>query len=44
MGSKTHARAGPVEENTSPEIHERRKADHIRINLEEDVSFKQLTT
>ena len=24
--------------------HERRKADHIRINLEEDVTFKQLTT
>ena len=24
--------------------HERRKADHIRINLEEDVQFKQLTT
>jgi isopentenyl-diphosphate Delta-isomerase len=28
----------------SPDIHERRKADHIRINLEEDVAFKQLTT
>jgi isopentenyl-diphosphate delta-isomerase len=25
-------------------IHERRKADHIRINLEEDVAFKKLTT
>lgn len=25
-------------------IHEKRKADHIRINLEEDVAFKQLTT
>jgi isopentenyl-diphosphate Delta-isomerase len=25
-------------------IHERRKADHIRINLEEDVSFKKLTS
>lgn len=24
--------------------HEKRKADHIRINLEEDVSFNQLTT
>lgn len=24
--------------------HERRKADHIRINLEEDVAFKQVTT
>lgn len=28
----------------SPEIHERRKADHIRINLEEDVAFRSLTT
>ncbi len=27
-----------------PDIHDRRKADHIRINLEEDVKFKQLTT
>ncbi|MCP4358163.1 MAG: type 2 isopentenyl-diphosphate Delta-isomerase [Chloroflexi bacterium] len=26
------------------DITERRKADHIRINLEEDVNFKQLTT
>jgi isopentenyl-diphosphate delta-isomerase len=26
------------------EIHERRKADHIRINLEEDVQFKALTS
>ena len=26
------------------DIHERRKADHIRINLEEDVAFKRLTT
>ena len=25
------------------DIHERRKADHIRINLEEDVAFKALT-
>ncbi|NKQ35250.1 MAG: type 2 isopentenyl-diphosphate Delta-isomerase [Chloroflexi bacterium] len=25
-------------------IHERRKADHIRINLEEDVTFNRLTT
>lgn len=29
---------------SSPQIHERRKADHIRINLEEDVAFKRLTT
>lgn len=27
-----------------PGIHERRKSDHIRINLEEDVAFKALTT
>lgn len=26
------------------QIHERRKADHIRINLEEDVAFKGVTT
>jgi isopentenyl-diphosphate delta-isomerase len=31
-------------EEASPGIHERRKADHIRINLEEDVSFKRLST
>ena len=29
--------------STAPDIHERRKADHIRINLEEDVAFKALT-
>ncbi|MEM7115098.1 MAG: type 2 isopentenyl-diphosphate Delta-isomerase [Chloroflexota bacterium] len=29
---------------SSPEIHERRKAEHIRINLEEDVAFDKLTT
>jgi len=29
---------------SSPDLNERRKADHIRINIEEDVSFKQLTT
>lgn len=27
-----------------PAIHERRKADHIRINLEEDVRFNKLTS
>lgn len=32
------------EPTLQPDIHERRKADHIRINLEEDVAFKQLTT
>ncbi|MAT96560.1 MAG: type 2 isopentenyl-diphosphate Delta-isomerase [Anaerolineaceae bacterium] len=37
--SKT-AVAAPNETN----IHERRKADHIRINLEEDVAFNKLTT
>lgn len=25
-------------------MHEQRKSDHIRINLEEDVNFRQLTT
>lgn len=44
MGSGTTAHSGAAEEVTSPEIHERRKADHIRINLEEDVAFKQLST
>lgn len=35
----------PSTTNNSPDDnHERRKADHIRINLEEDVTFKQLTT
>lgn len=29
---------------SSPELNERRKADHIRINIEEDVAFKHLTT
>ena len=32
-----------TEASTVPDIHERRKADHIRINLEEDVAFKRLT-
>lgn len=39
---------GSLERNVvdadSPEIHERRKADHIRINLEEDVAFRKVTT
>ncbi|MCP4417530.1 MAG: type 2 isopentenyl-diphosphate Delta-isomerase [Chloroflexi bacterium] len=30
--------------NNKSTIHERRKADHIRINLEEDISFNKLTT
>ena len=29
---------------SSPELNEQRKADHIRINIEEDVAFKGLTT
>lgn len=34
----------PVSPRSSSEQTDQRKADHIRINLEEDVSFKQLTT
>jgi len=34
----------PAVPAVSPDIHEQRKADHIRINLEEDVAFKRLTT
>lgn len=44
MGSSSPAQSGAMQDNAPPDIHERRKADHIRINLEEDVSFKQLTT
>lgn len=44
MGSKPPHSLEAATNPASPEIHERRKADHIRINLEEDVSFKQLTT
>lgn len=33
-----------VNPQDDPNIHERRKADHIRINLEENVSFNKLTT
>jgi isopentenyl-diphosphate Delta-isomerase len=29
---------------STPDLNERRKADHIRINIEEDVGFKRLTT
>jgi isopentenyl-diphosphate delta-isomerase len=28
----------------TPDIHEKRKADHIRINLEQDVQFKRLSS
>lgn len=37
----------PSTPTTAPQdadIHEQRKADHIRINLEEDVAFKKLTS
>ena len=34
----------PAASEPTTDIHERRKADHIRINLEEDVTFKRLTT
>lgn len=44
MGSTRSAQDKPAETATAPDIHERRKADHIRINLEEDVAFKQLTS
>lgn len=44
MGSSATAHSGAAADVASPEIHERRKADHIRINLEEDVAFKQLST
>jgi isopentenyl-diphosphate Delta-isomerase len=33
-----------IHENLIPNNNEQRKADHIRINLEEDVSFRTLTT
>jgi isopentenyl-diphosphate Delta-isomerase len=34
----------PIADNPPDAGHERRKADHIRINLEENVSFNKLTT
>ena len=37
---------GPTPSNAneqSADTHDRRKADHIRINLEEDVAFKKVT-
>lgn len=42
IGVTSHMRA-TIPPDT-PDIHERRKADHIRINLEEDVQFKNLST
>lgn len=44
MGSTSSPDARADSNEPAPEIHERRKADHIRINLEEDVAFQQLTT
>lgn len=35
---------GSAMETEPPATHERRKADHIRINLEEDVAFKRVST
>ncbi len=34
----------PMRPNIPENNHEQRKADHIRINLEEDVAFKKITT
>ncbi len=34
----------PASAAVGADIHEQRKADHIRINLEEDVAFKKVTT
>jgi isopentenyl-diphosphate delta-isomerase len=39
--------AAPLNEEVAvphPDIHEKRKADHIRINLEQDVQFKRLSS
>ena len=43
MGTQHDSAAGSAS-LSSPELNESRKADHIRINLEEDVAFKRLTT
>ncbi|MFL7839112.1 MAG: type 2 isopentenyl-diphosphate Delta-isomerase [Candidatus Promineifilaceae bacterium] len=43
MGNQTNT-PNPSQSLSSPDLNERRKADHIRINIEEDVSFKRLTT
>jgi isopentenyl-diphosphate delta-isomerase len=44
MGTSSPSRNESTTGVGTDDIHERRKADHIRINLEEDVAFKQLTT
>jgi isopentenyl-diphosphate delta-isomerase len=43
MGNQTN-RSSLSQSLSSPDLNERRKADHIRINIEEDVKFKYLTT
>jgi isopentenyl-diphosphate delta-isomerase len=43
MGTRQNPEAG-TPSLSSPELNESRKADHIRINLEEDVAFKRLTS
>ena len=43
MGNQTN-RPNRTQSLSSPDLNERRKADHIRINIEEDVNFKHLTT
>lgn len=42
--SNQKSSSGETQSLSSPELNEQRKADHIRINIEEDVSFKRLTT
>ncbi len=41
--AKSHQRVA-IHDDLIPNDNEQRKADHIRINLEEDVSFRSLTT
>ena len=41
--SASSRNSGTTSTYTMPNNNEQRKADHIRINLEEDVSFRQLT-
>jgi len=44
MDTRERHKADAAGPQPAADIHERRKADHIRINLEEDVAFKGLTT
>ena len=41
---KQENHSGGTTSLSSPELNEKRKADHIRINIEEDVYFRRLTT